>query len=71
MSQPMHLRAPAAHATGRIAPRPASSSLLDAWPALAPLAMSIIVLAAHHWHRRFRPRLINSLPARLLPAHTV
>ena len=68
MSQPMHLRAPASHATARATPRPATRSLLDDWSSLSTLAMP--VLAPAHDDRGSRPRLISSWLARLLPGHT-
>lgn len=68
MSQPMHLRAPASHATARATSRPATSSLLDDWSSLSTLAMPVLAPACHDMHRSFRPCLISSLLARLLPA---
>ena len=68
MSQPMHLRAPATHASARITPRPTPSPLLDDWSSLSTLAMPVIAPACHATHGFSWPRLSRMLSALPLPA---
>jgi hypothetical protein len=68
MSQPMHLRAPATHATARIAPRPAPSSLLDDWSSLSTLAMPVLAPAHQGMRKVSWRRLISALTAKRQPA---